>query len=122
MPDYAKYRAALHLSNNDIISSVQKKHPGFTKIQCAMINNPGKYGVQLTSSAEQSLIDDYGHADGLSVRKRKGSGVKRIKTRRLAVRLDDQCYDMVKNKMHQEGFESAQSFLEDLLRKAVDSK
>lgn len=119
MPDYGKYRAALKLSNNDIISAVQQKHPGFTKIQCAMINNPNRYGVQLTAEAERLVADKFGYADGLSVKPKKKREVKRAKTKRLSVRLDDASYDRVKNKMQQEGSESVQSFLEKLLKEAT---
>lgn len=115
MPDYGKYRAALKLSNNDIIGAIQAEHPGFTKIQCAMINNPKRYGVQLTADAERLVADKFGYADGLSVKPKKKREVKRTKTKRLSVRLDEASYDRVKNKMQQEGSESVQSFLEKIL-------
>ena len=115
MPDYGKYRAALKLTNNDIINTVQQKHPGFTKMQCCMVNNPERYGVQLTQDAERLLVDKFGHAEGLSIKQRKRSPVKRTKSRRLSVRLDDATYDRVKNKMQERGSESVQSFLEEIL-------
>lgn len=118
MPDYGKYRAAVQISNNDVIKTVKQTCPKFSKIQCSMVNNPA-YGVQLTSEAEQALVEEYGYADGLSLKRRKKSEVKRAKTHRLSVRLDDASYDMVKNKMQQDGSESAQQFLENLLLDAV---
>lgn len=117
MPDYAKYRAALKLTNNDFISVIGSIYPGFTKIQCTMINKPAKYGVQLTKEAEEALIDKYGYSDGLSVKKKTKRSVKRIKTNRLTVRLDNASYDRLKNKMQQRGSESVQSFLEEIIRK-----
>ena len=120
MPDYGKYRAALKLSNNDIIAAVKKSCPGFTKIQCSMINNPVRYGMQLTKAAEEALVDNYGYAEGLSIKKRKRGQVKRIKTNRLTVRLDDASYDRVKNKMQQRGSESVQSFLEEIIKKETE--
>lgn len=116
MPDYGKYRAALSLSNNDIISAVQGNFPGFSKIQCSMINNPERYGVRLTDDAERVLANKFGYADGLSIKQKKKREVKRAKTHRLSVRLDEAGYDRVKNKMQQKGSESVQSFLEEILR------
>ena len=58
----------------------------------------------------------------MSVKPRKKREVKRTKTRRLSVRLDDESYDMVKNKMLQEGSDSVQSFLEKLLKEAVKER
>ena len=115
MPDYGKYRAALSLSNNDIIGAVKSKYPGFSKIQCSMINNTEKYGVQLSREAEQLLADKYGYAEGLSIKPRKKSQVKRTKTKRISVRVDEATYDMVKNKVAQSGSESLQSFMEKIL-------
>ena len=122
MPDYGKYRAALKLSNNDIIAVVKKLCPGFTKIQCSMINNPARYGTQLTKAAEEALVDNYGYAEGLSIKKRRKGRVKRTKTNRLTVRLDDASYDRVKNKMQQRGSESVQSFLEEIIKKETEEE
>ena len=114
MPDYGKYKAAVHISNNDIIDAVKKVCPKFSKIQCSMVSNPD-YGVQLSPDAEQALIDNFGFADGLSVKGKKRRQVKRAKTRSFTVRLDSSSYDMVKIKMHQSGSGSAQEFIEKLL-------
>lgn len=115
MPDYGKYRAALQLSNNSIIETLKPKYPGFSKIQCSMINNPERYGVQLLPEAERLLVAELGYADGLSVKQKKKREVKRAKSRRLSVRLDEASYDRVKSKMREEGSESVQSFLEKML-------
>ena len=85
-----------------------------------MINNPRRYGVQLTKEAETVLANQLGFADGLSIKRRKKPQVKRIKTNRLTVRLDDASYDRVKNKMQQEGSESVQSFLEKIIKKETE--
>jgi len=120
MPDYGKYRAALSLSNNDIIEAVKSKYPGFSKIQCSMINNEPKYGIQLTADAEKLIAEKFGYSEGLSIKPKKKSQVKRIKTNRLTVRLDDATYDRVKIKMAQEGSESVQSFLEKMISQITE--
>ena len=122
MPDYAKYRAALGITNNDIIGALKLEFPSFSKIQCSMINNPKRYGVQLTKEAETVLASQLGFADGLSIKRRKKPQVKRVKTNRLTVRLDDASYDRVKSKMQQRGSESVQSFLEELIRKETEEQ
>lgn len=116
VPDYGKYKAALCITNNDIINAVRKRHPGFSKIQCSMINNQSRYGIQLTQSAEEALIEEFGNAEGLTVKHKTKREVKRTKPRRLACRVDEQTYDMVISKMRERGSESLQSFLEEIIK------
>ena len=114
MPDYNKYRKAAGVSNNDIIAALSPAYPNFSKIQCTMINN-ANYGLRLTKEAELLLVHAFGYHEGLDVNPPRERSVKRVKTNRLAVRLDDKDYDKVKNKMRQMGCTSVQSFLELLL-------
>lgn len=112
MSDYNQYRAVTGISNNDIIAVLSKVYPNFTKVQCTMINNPEKYGLRLTKEAEKLLAESYGYCPCLDTKPPKKQTVKRIKTKRLAVRLTDEDYAKAKTKMQQMGCKSVQSFLE----------
>ena len=118
MPDYAKYRAALNISNNDMVGALKGVYPGFSKIQCSMVNNPGKYGLCLTADAERHLVEKLGYAEGLGIKKKKPQ-VKRTKTNQLSVRLSDESYDKVKAKMQQTGCGSVQDYLEKVITESV---
>lgn len=112
MADYAKYRDSVRISNVEMIDALSEAFPAFSKIQASMINAPAKYGVCLTPEAETYLINVFGYGDGLNTKLRKNSKVKRNKSNRMAVRLDDPTYDMVKDKMAEMGLKNAQDFLE----------
>lgn len=112
MADYAKYRDSVRISNVEMIDVLSEVFPAFSKIQASMINAPAKYGVCLTPEAETYLINVFGYGDGLNTKLRKNSKVKRHKSNRMAVRLDDPTYDMVKDKMAEMGLKNAQDFLE----------
>ena len=122
MPDYAKYKAAALITNNQLIEAIRGVCPGFSKIQCSMINNPKRYGVQLTKEAETALADKFGHFAGLSIKKRKPSQVKRSKSHRLTVRLDEATWNRAKNKMQETGCTSVRSFLEAMIAEATESE
>ena len=112
MADYAKYRDSVRISNVEMTDALSEAFPGFTKIQASMINAPAKYGVCLTPEAETYLVNVFGYGDGLNAKRKKNRQVKRSKSNRMAVRLDDPTYDMVKEKMAQMGLKNAQDFLE----------
>lgn len=116
MSDYAAYRRSVNISNGDIIRVLSPVYPHFSKVQTTMINNSDKYGVRLTKEAEQLLAEEFGYGVGLEVKPKKKRSVKRAKSHHLSVRLDDQCYDMVREKMRQKGCTSVQSFLEEMLK------
>lgn len=112
MADYAKYRDSVQISNVEMTEVLSEIFPAFSKIQASMINAPAKYGLCLTPEAETYLVNIFGYGDGLNVKIKKGRQVKRNKSNRMAVRLDDPTYDMVKEKMAQMGLKNAQDFLE----------
>ena len=115
MPDYNKYRQAAGITNNDIIAVLQEKYPNFIKVHCSMINNAEKTGLRLTAEAERLLASNFGYHEGLDIKPPAKREVKRVKSNRLAVRLNDRDYDMVKSKMQEMGCKSVQSFFETLL-------
>ena len=112
MADYRKYRESVLINNVVMTEALSQAFPGFSKIQASMINSPDKYGLCLSPEAEAFLIDTFGYGDGLNAKKKKNSKVKRNKSNRMAVRLDDPTYDMVKDKMAEMGIKNAQDFLE----------
>jgi hypothetical protein len=116
MADYSKFRSSVKASNNDIINIVSKAYPGFSKIQCSMINNPERYGVRLTKEAEQLLIEEFNSGKGLDTKAKRSDPVKRTKTNRMSVRLDKETYDAVASEMRRSGAKSTQEFLERVLK------
>ena len=112
MADYEKYRNSVRISNVQMTEVLREAFPSFSKIQASMVNAPEKYGLCLTPEAEAVLIANFGYGDGLNAKLRKNSKVKRHKSNRMAVRLDDPTYDMVKDKMAEMGLKNAQDFLE----------
>ena len=112
MADYEKYRNSVQISNVQMTEVLKTVFPSFSKIQASMANAPEKYGLCLTPEAEAVLIANFGYGDGLNTKLRKNGKVKRNKSNRMAVRLDDPTYDMVKDKMAEMGLKNAQDFLE----------
>ena len=112
MATYAQYRESVGIDNKTMTETLSKRFPNYSKIQSAMINAPEKYGVCLTKEAELHLAEVHGYGSGLSVKPKKKREVKRNKSNRMAVRLDDKTYDTVKAKMAEMGIVSVQAFLE----------
>lgn len=116
MSDYNRYRKSVSIENGDMVNALSEKYPRFSRIQACMINHPEAYGVKLIPEAEHILAEKFGFGSGLGVKAKKTRQVKRTKSRSLAVRLDDEHYDRVKNKMQEMGCTSVQSFLEEILK------
>ena len=112
MADYAKYRESVGVENKQMTELLCQHFPNYSKIQSAMVNAPEKYGICLSPEAEAILVANFGPGPGLNSKTRRKTQVKRNKTNRMAVRLDDRSYNMVKIKMAQMGLKSAQDFLE----------
>ena len=117
---YKDFLRRYGLTNNEVISVLQPHFPKFTKIQCSMLSHPDDYGVRLDAKAERILKN---HASGKGVQPKPSTQgkVKRTKSHRLSVRLDGQCYDMVRNKMREKGSESVQSYLENLIKETANA-
>lgn len=111
--NYTKFRVAHGIDNNAMIALLQEDYPSYSKIVQSMINHPEKYGVRLIPAAERKLKKAF---EPETETKPK---VKRTKSNTLLVRLDDEAYDMVKDKMREMGFQSAQNFLEEIIKKGV---
>ena len=111
--DYNKFRKKHGIDNNAMIEVLREHYPSYSKMVQSIVNHPEKYGVRLLPEAERKLREAFGTAP------RKNHKVKRAKNNALLVRLDDKAYDMVKDKMREKGFQSAQDFLEDMIKKGV---
>lgn len=97
---YVKYLAATGMTNNDVIAILQPHFPKFSKIQCSMIANPDKYGVQLTAKAAALLPPT-----PRKPQKRKGG-------KRVTVYLDEASYNAIKERA---GAESPRQYLENII-------
>lgn len=106
-PDYNAYKIQKGISHSDIVSAVKTRHEGFCKATASSVCNPERYGVQLTKSAEQALVDRYGYGAGLTIRK---PPPKRTKPNRYTVRFDDDLDKEVRAEMERMGC-TAQEFL-----------
>lgn len=111
--DYNKFRKKHGIDNNAMIELLAKHYPAYSKIVQSYINHPEKYGVRLTVEAERIVREAFAPK---TTTERK---VKRNKSNVLLVRLDDAAYDMVKDKMRENGFQSVQEFLEETIKKGV---
>lgn len=119
MADYPKYREAVGVENKQMTELLCKHFPNYSKIQSAMVNAPEKYGICLSPEAEAILVANFGPGPGLNLKVKKKSLVKRNKSNRMAVRLDDQTYGMVKVKMAEMGLKSAQKFIEHSVKEMI---
>lgn len=119
MADYAQYRKRAGISNTAMTRALNEIFPKFTKIQASMIAFPEKYGICLTPEAETVLVNKYGYENGLNIKRPRKRKVKRQKNNAITVRLDDSTYDMVKNKMAENGFKSVQEFMESTIEKSL---
>lgn len=119
MADYVQYRERVGISNTVMTRALNEAFPKFTKIQASMIASPEKYGICLTPEAETLLADKYGYEKGLNIKRPRKRKVKRQKSNAITFRLDDSTYDMVKNKMAENGFKSVQEFMENTIEKTL---
>lgn len=119
MADYNKYRETVGIDNVQMTAALREAFPKYSKIQSAMVNAPEKYGLCLSPEAEAILIAKFGYGDGLNEKHRKNAKVKRSKSNRMVVRLDDTTYDMVKAKMAEMGVKSAQEFIEYSVKEMI---
>lgn len=122
MSDYVRYREEKGLSNNQIIRTIAKGYPGYTKIQNTMVNNPQKYGICLLPEAEKLLVDKFGEGEGIKLNGAKRSESRRKKANRLVVRLNDEMYNRVRDLMLRLRYTSVQAFLEDALTAMVEQE
>lgn len=121
MSNYAVYKASKGISNGQVIATVRRDFPGYSKIQNSMVMNPERYGVKLTEDAEAALISAYGDGPGLDIScpARRSTGVRK-KPNRLVVRLGDELYNRVRDLMTELGYKTTQDFLEDALTSMVE--
>lgn len=117
MSNYAEYRDAVGITNNDMIRALRgsfKRYGGATN---AMVNNPESYGVCLTPKAEKVLVANFGYANGLANVKEKPvrKACIRKKPNRLSVYLTDDMYCQIRDIMKLNGFETVQDFMLKLL-------
>ena len=122
MSDYIRYREEKGLSNNQIIRTIAEGYPGYTKIQNTMVNNPQKYGICLLPEAEKLLVDKFGEGEGIKLHGVKRSEIRRKKSNRLVVRLNDEMYNRVRDLMFRLRYTSVQAFLEDALTAMVEQE
>ena len=122
MSDYIRYREEKGLSNNQIIRTIAEGYPGYTKIQNTMVNNPQKYGICLLPEAEKLLVDKFGEGEGIKLHGVKRSEIRRKKSNRLVVRLNDEMYNRVRDLMLKLRYTSVQAFLEDALTAMVEQE
>lgn len=107
------------MGRSQIVATLSKKYPKFTKMQMCMVLHPERYGVCLTSEAQSYLQDIYPEIGKPYVtrRRRKTNPPRRKKANRLSVYVDDEELALVKERAEEAGCATMQEYLTTLLRR-----
>lgn len=111
MPNYPMYCVKANITRREMIETIKKQFPKYSKMAQTVVCNPDDYGAQLIPEAEMLLANTYGFYDGLSI-KRKHKACKRKKGNSLHVRLDDTMYARFEAVFQRSSFISKQDMLE----------
>lgn len=100
----------------EIVDCLKKSFPKFNKVSLCMCLNSA-YGVCLSKDAMQVLQNTYPNIKSAyrAFNSGKIKSEKRVKQKRLSVRVDDDTYNRVLEKMKEDGFDSMQDYLTKLL-------
>ena len=117
MSDYKQYRENIGIKNADMIRVLRTQYRRYGGATNAMVNNPETYGVCLLPEAEKLLAQRCGYDKSLSKAReltiRKAA--VRKKPNRLSIYLTDEMYERFRKKMQENGFDTVQNFLMDIL-------
>lgn len=117
MSDYKQYREEVGIRNADMIRVLRTQYKRYGGATNAMVNNPDTYGVCLIPEAEKLLVERFGFGNGLSNAKEKPvkKAALRKKPNRLSVYLSDDMFQLFRERMLEEGYETVQDFIMEIL-------
>ena len=112
MIDLKGFRYEKGLSPRDIVDVVRLQYPGFDRSLCSKVENSERYGVRLVYGAEVMVEEIFGNhsANG------KKRDLHRLR-RRVQCRLPDAKYEALQRKLKNEGYETVQDLVNDLINK-----
>ena len=95
----------------EIIATLTKKYPKFSKVTASMVAHPERYGVCLTPEAKAYLKEMHPEIK---------KPCHRSKGNRVSVRLDDWSYLRFRKAFEESGEKSVQDYLEKIIGRELD--
>jgi len=96
----------------EIIATLTKKYPKFSKVTASMVAHPERYGVCLTPEAKAYLREAYPP--------KEKKPCYRSKTNMVSVRLTDWDFMRFKKAYEESGEKSVQDYLEKIIGRELD--
>lgn len=126
--DYEMYRNSVGITNAQMTKILNRTFPHYTRITASMVNQPEKYGVCLTPSAEDLLARTFGLGRGLAwvtyvkenIRARRDD--HRKKGNRITVWLSDDTYFRLLSLKTANIYPTLQSFAEAAIVELIEKE
>lgn len=122
MADYILYAESCNIKQKDMVETIKKKWPFFSKEAMSLASNPERNALQLVPAAEELLVAEHGVGPGLSISPRvcnRRNHENKNKPHRLCVRLNDSLRSRVQNVYERMAFTSMQDLLEAAITEFV---
>lgn len=101
----------------EAVSIIKEIHPGMDKPLLCKVENPDKYGVRLTTSAEQALEDAF-TTTAPKVRKPD----KRRKPMRIQCRLSKGQFELLQQALNKDGYTTMQEGISALIERYLHER
>ena len=102
-----QFREQRGISQIEAVRVIQEIHPGMDKPLFSKVENPDKYGIRLTNSAEQALEDAF-PTTVLKARKPEN----RRKPKRVQFRISKTKFERLQRALNAHGYDTMQDGLE----------
>lgn len=119
MADYRRYCYMAGITGPQMIEALREQFPKYSKSTQSMVNNPEDYAVRLTQEAELKLVERFGMAPGLDLKKPRNHD-NAAKPHRLYVRVNAELrarLDETRSRLH---FTTDQDLIEAALWQFVE--
>lgn len=104
------FRAERGISQPDAVRVIREIHPGMDKHLLSKVENPDRYGVRLTNSAEQALEDAF---TTTACKPRKPEA--RRKPMRIQCRMSKAQYERLQQALNRAGYDTIQRGIEAII-------
>ena len=105
-----QFREEHGISQSEAVRVIRDVHPGMDKHLLCKAENPDRYGIRLTNSAEQALEDAF---TTTAVKARKPE--KRRKPMRIQCRLSKRQYERLQQALNAHGYDTMQKGIEAII-------